>query len=581
MAAQAAIFVVQTVLLTVALVALFLGWNAPNHYPPWASFHLELFAAAGLGLVGGALVARDRTQLASMSSPGARGLPLPRLAWAWFVVSLLPVLQLASGTLVFRADAVLGWLYCVGVAIGLYFGSLWAARTGRGAALRWLWCMVVASGLAACGLALAQWLRLGPAGWWAMELIDQRPFANLGQPNHFGLLMVLALVALTALYESRDIVHRWVFAAAAAMCGLGVLVSQSRASILAIAVLLGLWLFTRRSVPSRLRLGEVMVALTLAAVAYALFAGAQAQLLGHVETERGLSELGAREAIWRHFAAAIAARPWSGWGFNQGVLALSSVADQVQPSRNTVYAHNLVLDLMTWFGVPVALALCCGLGLMLWRLLGSAQDALLRSQRCLVLAAWLALLAQSMLEFPYAYAYFLLPLALLTGVVLDSPADSATASTRWRIGWGGGLLAAIAILVLGTLTVEYLRVEDDFRHARFERANFIGQPPQTYLDKPLILDHLATLNASARFAIRPGMQADELKQLGQLARRFNIPSTRVDYARALALNGRLVEAEAEVRVMRALNAPDRFRQIEAQWGHWLRQHGLADGQSPP
>ena len=40
-------------------------------------------------------------------------------------------------------------------------------------------------------------------------------------------------------------------------------------------------------------------------------------------------------------------------------------------------------------------------------------------------ALWLALLVQSMFEYPYAYAYFLLPAALLAGAVTRLPTQPA------------------------------------------------------------------------------------------------------------------------------------------------------------
>ena len=62
-----------------------------------------------------------------------------------------------------------------------------------------------------------------------------------------------------------------------------------------------------------------------------------------------------------------------------------------------------------------------------------------------------------------------------------------------------------------------------------------------------MLDQLAALNASAHYKIRPHMSVDELKQLGRLARRFHVLPTRIDYAKALALNGPIAEAERNCR----------------------------------
>ncbi|HLL17416.1 MAG TPA: hypothetical protein VK439_01425, partial [Rubrivivax sp.] len=86
--------------------------------------------------------------------------------------------------------------------------------------------------------------------------------------------------------------------------------------------------------------------------------------------------------------------------------------------------------------------------------------------------------------------------------------------------------------------------------------------------------------ASAHFDISAGMPPLQLQQMRLLARRFSIPSARLGYARALALNGRLDEAEAELRVIRALNATARFNEINMQWLVWLRERGLATDLRP-
>ena len=41
----------RALLLLAGLTGLFLGWNMPNHYPPWPTFHGELAAALGMCLL--------------------------------------------------------------------------------------------------------------------------------------------------------------------------------------------------------------------------------------------------------------------------------------------------------------------------------------------------------------------------------------------------------------------------------------------------------------------------------------------------------------------------------------------------
>ena len=579
----------------VGLALLFLGWNAPNHYPPWTAFHLELFCALGVGLLGAAAFARPllaRLAGQSLKAPGQPGqivrLPLPQSARIWLLAALWPVLQFLAGDLVFRGDALIGLLYGLGVVISLYVGHLWAAQQGASRVLRALWLTLVVSALAANGLAIVQWLRLGAPGWWAMELIDHRPYANLAQPNHFGLLMVMGVVAVTALFEMRAVQRRWVHGLAVAFFAWGVLISQSRASVLAMGALVVMWLLTRRRVSTRLRLVDLAAGATLWLVLNLsvqplqelLLLSPSAPLLSGPPIP---ADAEPRHWIWLHFWAAIQQRPWAGYGFNQGVMALAEVSGQVHPSRNTIFAHNLVLDLMTWFGIPFALTAFGALCMWMAGWLRKTDEPAMDAQRHWVFAIWLALLLQSMLEFPFAHAYFLLPAALLAGAILPLPLaaaplrdGTAVRASRWMQA-----LAAATALLFGTLVWEYFQLESDFRFNRFERANFAAQVRHESLEAPWVLDQLAALNSSARTQIAPGMPAAQLEELRRLARRFHILSIRLDYAKALALNGRAVEAANEMQIIRSVYHPSRFDQIERNWRTWLMSKGLADLPTAP
>lgn len=550
----------KTLLGALAMLALFLGWNAPNHYPPWPAAHLEMVAAAALLLL--AAVALPP------AAPGGAGsvLRAPRAVWWWMLPAALPPLQYAAGLVVFRGDAWLGLLYGLAVPLGLYIGLLWARRLGRDRALQLLWVTLLAAGLVAAGLALAQWLRLPPSGWWAMELIGPRPFANFGQPNHLGLAMVMAAVAAAALFEQHAIEHRTLHHAAQAVLMLGLMASQSRAALLALGVVAGLALMRRG--PVRLARLDIAIAGSLAVLAFAACGalGGVLQLSGPAGRALGEGD-GGRLEIWRHFMAAIAQHPWRGYGFNQSVAALADVAAEVAPSRNVTYAHNVLLDLFTWFGVPLGLLLSVAMAGWLWRLLRAPTDRAGQLQRQAVFAVWLTLVLGSMLEYPYAHAYFIVPAALLAGA-LGAEAGAVPGvrpSPSMQLGLG---LAAAMLLATA---VDYFRLEDAFRQNRFARAALLGAPP-VVTPEPWVLDQLAALNATAALAPRRGMTDAELEQLHRVARRFHILGNRLDYARALALNGRLDDAEREIVVMRSLQ-PDATA-LQKNWRRWLEDNGV-------
>ena len=89
------------------------------------------------------------------------------------------------------------------------------------------------------------------------------------------------------------------------------------------------------------------------------------------------------------------------------------------------------------------------------------------------------------------------------------------------------------------------------------------------LAHPWILDQLVALTAAGHIKPRPGMPPDQLEMLGNVAQRVHLLPVQIDYAKALALNGRLKDAQAEMRTIRGLWPPSTFALIDRDWQDWL------------
>ena len=226
---------------------------------------------------------------------------------------------------------------------------------------------------------------------------------------------------------------------------------------------------------------------------------------------------------------------------------------------------------MTWVGVPLGLALSLALGAWMLRWLRKAGSTTLSAQRHWVFALWLALVVQSLLEFPYAHTYFLLPAALLAGAVIGLPPSHAASAqtTRFAASWTAVALAGVAMALLTALTSDYMQLEDDFRALRFGKAGYAYSVERHDLAHPWILDQLVALTAAGQLKLRPGMPPDQLELLGTVAQRVHLLPIQMDYAKALALNGRLEEAQAEMGKIRGVWPPTIFALIERDWQDWL------------
>ncbi len=573
-------------IVTVGLFCLFLGWNLPNHYPPWPSFYLELATALGaILLLAVNFWQRPFTAEVPQTMPGAASnvMPLSSAARVAMLLAVIPPLQYAAGVLSFRADAALGALYLLGLALTIYAGQLWAGRRGSRDVVTRLMLTVLAGGIVANALALVQWLRLDAPGWWAVPLFDARPFGNFAQPNHFGLMMVLGIVASAALFELRVVRSRPVFYLLLAYFGWGILISQSRASALALYGVVFLWLLTHKRLPTRLLLGEVLVGAALWLLMFQGLESLQTAMQLRQDEFKNPMEIGVRPIMWRQFLAAVLHHPWLGYGFNQGALALSEVVTLAPPSGVTtasIYAHDLALDLMVWFGIPCGLAVTVGVGVWMLRWLRVDASSSSMSLRHLVFATCLALALQSLVEYPYAYAYFLLPAGLLAGAISAPAVKEGAAHVQHRCSRVALLLLPLVGALFVAIAGDYWQLEEDYRVLRFARSNYVNQPQHDYLEDPLLLDHLALLNKTARYRLTNHMTSQQLDDMRRVSRRFHNTVLQLDYAKALALNGQLSVAEHELLLMRSMYESRGYKSIEQQWQEWLaRNPGVAPGRS--
>ncbi len=119
----------------------------------------------------------------------------------------------------------------------------------------------------------------------------------------------------------------------------------------------------------------------------------------------------ARMVIWKQMVAAIAQSPWLGYGWRQTMVAHRHGVAVVPGNTPTEYAHNLPLDILAWVGVPLGLLLLLLFGGWLLRTLRNLKDP----TELLLFLATMPVLVHSMLEFPFAYAFFLFTTAWLFG----------------------------------------------------------------------------------------------------------------------------------------------------------------------
>lgn len=536
-----------------------LSWLVSSHFPPWMSWHSEVLAFFAVLLLGWGGLTRV------LRSAGPRTVALPFVVWPLIGFGILAVFQKAAGLLPFWGDVWVLWFYmalCV-TCLTLGFAAVSSsaqpsAGTDASAPFTLLAFAFLVGAVASTVIAFVQVFSLWEHSEWLVRLADlRRPGANLAQPNHLATLLVMGVASLVFLYQSKKL---GAFAGSLLLFLLcaGIAATESRTGALSLLALLSWWLLKRRNIgdptPAWVGIG-CGVSFVGMFWAWPHFLNAM-DLLGYQAEGRGLDG-SLRLQVWPQLLRAMVMHPWTGWGIHQVAAAHNAVADAYGVSAPFSYSHNLVLDLALWVGVPLALLLVGLVVVWLWQRACAANQLL----PWYGLAVALPLGLHSMLEYPFAYAYFLAPVMFLLGVV-DA---SLGGKPLLRIGAKPATaLLLVTTVVLAWSMVEYLEIEEDFRVARFESLR-VGSPPLEHQrPKVILFDQLGVLLDDARITPTPKMSSEEMRVVKDAALHYPWSATQYRYALALALNGNPVEAARQIQVIRRLWGEQLYEGVKKQ-----------------
>ncbi|MDB5884134.1 MAG: O-antigen polymerase [Polaromonas sp.] len=304
-------------------------------------------------------------------------------------------------------------------------------------------------------------------------------FANLRQRNQFATLTSIGLLALIGWLglQAREHQHLqawrvpgWAFALAV-LLALGNAASNSRTGLLQwglIAVLTAWW-----TLPGRWRL---LVFALQALLAYGVAVFALPLLLEWVTGQQSGGLFGrlvgeipvcaSRKALWSNVLTLIGQKPWGGWGW--GELDYAHFITLYPGPRFCEIldnAHNLPLHLAVELGVPAALAVCGGLGWMVWRGKPWQEQNPARQMAWGVLAV---IGLHSLLEYPLWYGPFQIAVGLSAWLLLARPGaaqaqrpgqdDKHSRNNQRFAPYVQGFTAMALIAMLAAVAMDYQRV---------------------------------------------------------------------------------------------------------------------------
>ncbi len=520
--------------IVVGVLGLVLAWILPGHYSPWVSAYQDFISMLSCLILFVSVLFRC----------GGR---VPISAILFFVLSLVPVLQWLYGVVFYFSDAFVSSLYLIAFGLMIVAGYNIKLLSADG---RFLFCCllggVIVGGVISVFLVLRQWLHFDPSLLESYIPIGQRPRANMGQPNNLATLLMMGLMAVWYLFETR-ILGRVAASLLASFILVGVALTLSRAPwVMGIAIAL-FWFWKAGFVNARLGffwcsvwgVGYVLL-LALLPFLYSFL------MMGDVfgtGFSRGFESL--RYDMWRQLLSAVFNGSFWGYGWGQVSVAQVSASFDIPVRGMTEHSHNILLDLMVWNGPFIGGAVVALLLFWLLRLGFFARSR--EGVFCLLLSG--CVITHGMLEFPIEYAYFLIPLGLLLGCVCSEVNERSLFCLTG--------LQIISVFVAGVFFLawiwgEYRLVEEDFRLARMEQARILGaKGDPNGPDVKLLTREKAYIHFVRQ---SPGrlVNDDELDEMKKVVYRHPIPFTLYRYALALGVNGFSKEAHQQLMLMKVL-----------------------------
>ena len=531
-----------SVLDLLSILCFVLSWIIPNHYPPWTSFYHDSFAAVGVGLLACSLLQR-RAWVTST----------PTAAWIVMAIAVVPWAQWMSGLLLFSGDAVVSSLYLLGTGFAVALGYTSAVRTS-GKFFRANAVGLLLAALVSSFIALMQSLMISGTGIWMDDpMPGVRPGANLSQANNLATLIGFGLASLLLLYE------RWRLGRVCATLCLAVLitglaVTQSRTALLfGPAMLAILWIVRRRGVNLRLDL-RVMAIVIATHWLFTLYFPTWQEMLLLTAPETLVSKgiRSPRLTIWPYLLAALLESPWKGFGWLQIGAAELVVAERHRMPEFWMHAHNILLELLLWCGIPLGIFLSSVI--LYW--FGSRLMKIATLEAAIAMAALVMFGIHSMLELPYHYAYFLVVVGLFAGQIEHETGHSGFINVKWIF------VPAIASLVLlGGIWKDYPGVESDFRLLRFETLR-IGslRASQPAPDAPFLSGVVAYVRA-VRVEPAVGMTEEELVEAERVAVRYPYVNMLYRLAVAQALNGQVTRAKSTLAKLERIHGTGQLMHV--------------------
>lgn len=501
----------------IAFIISIISFLLPNHYSPWVTAYQDFLIFLALVVV--------------FLNFYQKGCFIDNKIVIIICISIVPILQFLFHKIYFLGDGLIAFIYIASFGLAYIVALNLGRKDGMAPYLYFISNIFIFSSVVSLYIILKQWLLLTNGGIWMADLPPNgRPFANFGQPNNCATFLCMGLMACLYLYEKKYI-NQFCGVLLTSFILFGITLTQSRTAWVFTLAFLIWWFWKTRYFQTRLSKYSVFyfVGIFLFFIFTVPYISDSLGVTNTVDAVTRASSGYLRIPMWHQMLLAIKEQPLWGYGWNQVSVAQLSVYLDYPTTEWTEHSHNILLDLLIWNGIPLGLII---IGFFTWWLNRLSQLAI-SIEPFIALSMIGAVLVHAMLEYPLDYAFFLLPVGFLLGLV---QAQDKTIKIIEIPRTVVASLWAIFVVLYIWIFVEYQIIEKDVQLVRFEALN-IGTLHAEHDAPDVIL--LTQLREQIRFIRTPpkeNMTLDQLDWMRKVAYRYSTSAALYRYAQALALN---------------------------------------------
>ena len=512
-----------------------LAWLLPNHYQPWLSFYQDscMFIAA-------LLLAYSLFQKKEIEIPY-------HILFLIFLIFILSIQYLLS-IIYFSGEFVINSLYLLGFIttfiVGFNVQKLESSKKEK-IILGFLSILLFAS-IISVWIQLRQWL-LFTGNIWTVDLPPKgRPFANMAQPNQLSTLLIMGMMSVVYLFENKKI-NKWVAGLAAFFLLCGIVLAQSRTAWVFYVCFLIWWLIKNKQITMYIRplymigWGGVFLSLWISLPFLANFLGVSYLQSATERATTGLDRL----YQWQQILFILKDSPF--WGYGWGQLNIAQLSNSTDFIKHPIlgYSHNLFLDLMIWNGVILGFIISCLIVFFLLKVAIRSKD----KESIILLSMVGAIFTHSMLEYPFAYAYFLLPMGFLLGIICgkqDQLIKSFYLDKKIYF-----LYSVVLTFLLIIIIYDYKKNESEHELMRYENVQLRNININGIEPKAILLNQLSEYIWYVRQPISTDISAQQLERMRKVVYRYPDRPVLYRYIQILYLNGQDKEMNHMLKIFNA------------------------------